>query len=85
MKPRVALSVVSWVSLERMPQGRMLTMAKEVAQYCLTMFGALVTNHTYGIAVTVGGMYTTVIILMMLVSTAIDIPGTQRSILDNKI
>ena len=60
-------------------------MAGEVVQYCLTMFGALVKNHTYGIAVTVGGMYTTVPILMMLVLTAIDIPGTQRSILDNKI
>ena len=60
-------------------------MAKEVVQYCLTMFGALATNHIYGIAVTVGGMYTTVPILWMLVLTAIDIPGTQRSVLDNKI
>ncbi len=59
--PRAALSVVSWVLVERMPPGRKFTMAKEVVQHCLTMFNArLETNHTYGIAVTVGGIYTTV-------------------------
>ena len=61
----------------------MLHMAREVVQYCLTMFVALVMNHTYGIAGTVGGMFTTTIaVLTMLVLTAIDIPGTQRSILN---
>ena len=58
-------------------------MAKEVVQYCLMRFVALVMNHTYGIADTLGGMFTTVAIMKMLVLTAIDIPaGTQRSILN---
>ena len=85
MTPRVASSVVSWVSLERMPQGIILTMAKEVVQYCLTGFSALVTSHTYGIALTLGGIHNTVAIIVMLVSTVIDIPcGIQRSTLDCK-
>ena len=86
MIPTVALSVVSWASVERMPPGMKLTLEKELAKYCLTMFSAqLVTNHTYGIAFMVGGMYTTVIILKMLVLTVTDISGIQRSKLDCKI
>ena len=85
MTPRVALSVVSWVSLEQMPQGIILTMAKEVVQYCLTGFSALVTSHTYGIALTLGGREDTVTIILMLVLTVIDIPGIQRSTMDCKI
>ncbi len=86
MTPRVALSVVSWVSLERMPQGIILTMAKEVVQYCLPRFSALVTSYTYGIALTLGGIVTSVAaIILMLVLTVIDIPGIQRSTMDCKI
>ena len=57
-------------------------MAEEMVQYCLTMFVALVMNHSSGNAVTVGGGLTTVAILKMLVLTAIDIPGIQLSILE---
>mgnify|MGYP002803670157 CR=1 FL=1 len=57
-------------------------MAKEEVQYCFTMFAALVMNHTYGNADTLGGMLTTVAIMKMLVLTVIDIPGTQRTILN---
>ncbi len=62
-------------------------MAQKVLQYCLTGLSALVTNHTYGIAVTVGGImhFQAVVILMMLALTVIDVSGIQRSILDCKI
>jgi hypothetical protein len=66
LKRKVPLSVVSWVLLEWMRQGRMLTMAKEVVQYCLMMFAALVTNHTYGIANTVDGMFTSIVVIVMM-------------------
>jgi hypothetical protein len=56
MIPKVALFVVSWASLERVRQGSMLTMAKEVDQHYFTMFSVLAMNRTYGIAVTAVGM-----------------------------
>ncbi len=69
-----------------MPPGWELTLEEELVQYCLKMFSAqLVMNHTYGIAVMVGGMHMTVIILKMLVSNVINFPGIQRSKLDCKI
>ena len=68
----VPLSVISWASMGLVQPGCKLTMAKEVVQYCLTMFVALVMNHTFGSAVTLGGRITTVTILKMLVLTAIN-------------
>ena len=65
----------------------MLTLAKEVVQYCLTMFSALATNHTYGIAVTVDGINTTttVAIIMMWELNVTDTSSIQRPVsLDKK-
>jgi hypothetical protein len=44
-------------------------------------------NHSYGIAVTLalGGIYMTVAIMKMSVSTVTDIPGIEISKLDSKI
>ena len=58
-------------------------MAKEVVQYCLTMFVVLGMSHTYGTAFILGGMFTTVLILTMLVLTAIDIPARIQRLMLN--
>ena len=60
----------------------MLTMVEEVVQYCLTMFAAVVMNHTYGIVSTsVDGImtYTAIGMVVMQVLIATDI---RYSILD---
>ena len=41
-------------------------MVGEVVQYCLTMFAALVTNHTYGIANTVDGIIPCTFIMALM-------------------
>ena len=65
--PTVMLCAVSWVSLEQMRQDIELIMVKEVVLSCLMMFDAMVRNHTFGIALTVDGINTTVFIGKMQV------------------
>ena len=53
-------------------------MDKEVVRYCLMMFSALAANHTYGIAVTMDGIGTTVAIMKMWVLNVTDTSSMQR-------
>jgi hypothetical protein len=65
--PTVMLSAVSWVSLARLRKDIELTMVKEVVQSCLVMLDAMVRNRTFGIALIVDGINTTVAIPAMQV------------------
>ena len=50
---RVELSVVNWVSQEETNQKNNFTMVKELVQYCLPGYSALVKKNIYGIAITI--------------------------------
>ena len=60
--PPVILSAVSWVSPGRMRQEIEHIMVKEVVQSCFISIIALVRNHTFGIALIMDGIKTTVAI-----------------------
>ena len=48
----VALSVVNWASQGETNQNNDFTMVKELVQYCLPWYSALVKKNIYGIAIT---------------------------------
>ena len=63
-------------------------MVEEVVQYCLTTLSALVTNHTYGNAVTMDGMCIAgaVSILMMRVLIVTDVrDAVTGNLIDIKV
>ena len=69
----VALSVVNWASQEETNQKNDFTMVKELVQYCLLMFSALVKKNLYGIAITVvAGNLDTLTMGLMQALTATD-------------
>jgi hypothetical protein len=59
----VMLFAVSWVSLERMQLEIVFIMV--LVPFCLTMLDAMAKNHTFGIALIVDGINTTVAICRM--------------------
>jgi hypothetical protein len=57
-------------------------MAKEVVQHCLATFSALVTNRTYGIAVTVDGMCMTLPATFSIVMWVLIVTDVSNAVID---
>ena len=69
----VVLSVVNWVSQEETNQKNNFTMVKELVQYRLPGFDALVKKNIYGIAITIAaGIMDTLTMGMMQALTVTD-------------
>ena len=57
-------------------------MAQEVVQYCLTTLSALVTNRTYGNAVTEDGMCITLTATVFLLMWVLIVTDVRHTVID---
>jgi hypothetical protein len=57
-------------------------MAQEVVQYCLTTLSALVTNRTYGNAVTLDGMCITLCVRIIIMMWVLIVTDVRHAVID---